>query len=94
MRKGGEMNVLLLACAGGVLAALIAVVVVLRKGCSLQERFDRHLKWHDMEAASRNKAMVAIDETLASLDGMIPAKQPAKKQAAKKTAQKKGGKKS
>jgi hypothetical protein len=93
MRKGGEMNILLLACAGGVLAALVAVAADLRKRRSLQERLDRHLKWHEMEAATREKAMVAIDETLASLDGILSAKQPAKKPAAKKTAPKKGGKK-
>jgi hypothetical protein len=87
------MNALLLACAGGVLMALIAVAADLRKRRSLGDRLDRHLKWHDMEAKSREKAMVAIDETLASLDGMLPAKQPVKKTAAKKAAPKKGGKK-
>lgn len=93
MRKGGEMNILLLACAGGVLAALIAVAVELRQGRSLRGRLDRHLKWHEMEAASREKAMKSIDETVASLDSMFPVEQPVKKPAAKKAALKKGGKK-
>jgi hypothetical protein len=93
MRKGGEMNLLLLACAGGVLAALVAVALDLRKGRSLRERLDRHLKWHEMEATTREKAMKSIDETVASLDAMFPVKQPAKKKAAKKAAPKKGGKK-
>ena len=88
MRKGEEMNILLLACAGGVLAVLVAVAVDLRNRRSLQKRLDRHLKWHEMEAATRGKA-----ETLASLDRIFPAKQPAKKPAAKKAAPKKGGKK-
>jgi predicted outer membrane lipoprotein len=93
MRKGEEMNILLLACAAGVLVALVVVAVDLRKGRSLRDRLDRHLMWHDMEASSREKAMVAIDETLASLPGILSAKQPAKKPAAKKAAPKKGGKK-
>jgi hypothetical protein len=93
MREGEEMNILLLACAGGVLAALVAVAADLRNRRSLRERLDRHLKWHDMEAAAREKAMKSIDETVALLDGILSPKQPVKKPAAKKAAQKKGGKK-
>ena len=81
MRKGGEMNVLLLACAGGVLAALVAVAADLRKVRLLRERLDRHLKWHEMEAATRGKLAEVVKE------------QPAKKPTAKKAAPKKGGKK-
>jgi hypothetical protein len=81
MRKGGEMNILLLACAGGVLAALVAVAADLRNRRSLRERLDRHLKWHEMEASTRRKLAEVVKE------------QPAKKPAAKKTAPKKGGKK-
>jgi sensor domain CHASE-containing protein len=81
MRKGEEMNILLLACAGGVLAVLVAVAADLRKRRQLQERLDRHLKWHEMEAATRKKSAESIKE------------QPTKKPAAKKAAPKKGGKK-
>lgn len=100
MRKGGEMNVLMLACAGGVMAALVAVAADLRKRRSLQERLDRHLKWHEMEAESREKiltagekALIAGEKALVSLEGILLAKQPEKKPAAKKAAPKKGGKK-
>jgi predicted outer membrane lipoprotein len=93
MRKGEEMNILLLACAGGVLVALVAVAADLRKRRSLAERLNRHLKWHEMEAATREKAMKSIDETVASLDAIFPVKQPPKKPSAKKAALKKGGKK-
>jgi len=93
MRKGERMNILLFACAGGALVSLISILLVSRRLHKLEDRADRnrgrmdnHTKWHALEAASRKKAERAIDETLASLEKMVPGekKKPLKKGGGKK----------